>query len=171
MSEVGGTPRQPCFWILCFPPSFLFFLSLSLSLPSLLLFSRVLTKVLFSLHFSFFFHQLTLLSFLFQTLVSSLQFSYFLRSTIAATFWFRFPPVGFFFSSDLCLFVFIFFLFFYFYYFAISFYFGFSFSGFGLFVLNCFWNALFRLHFFFLLRKKMIFLLVCVNILRGNSMN
>ena len=84
----------------------------SLPLPSLLLFSRVLTKVLFSLHFSFFFHQLTLLSFLFQTLVSSLQFSYFLRSTIAATFWFRFPPVGFFFSSDLCLFFFFNFFFF-----------------------------------------------------------
>ena len=150
MSEVGGTPRQPCFWILCFPPSFLFFLSPSPLSPSLL--SSLNQSAFFSLPFSFFFHQLTLLSFLFQTLVSSLQFSYFLRSTIAATFWFRFPPVGFFFSSDLCLF--FFFNFFFFYYFAISFYFGFSFSGFGLFVLNCFLNALFRLHFFFLLRKK-----------------
>ena len=85
-------------------------LSLSpLSFSSLLSLNQ---SAFFSLHFSFFFHQLTLLSFLFQTLVSSLQFSYFLRSTIAATFWFRFPPVGFFFSSDLCLFFFFNFFFF-----------------------------------------------------------
>ena len=83
-------------------------LSLSpLSFSSLLSLNQ---SAFFSLHFSFFFHQLTLLSFLFQTLVSSLQFSYFLRSTIAATFWFRFPPVGFFFHQiSVCFFFLIFF--------------------------------------------------------------